>query len=334
MKIGNLKVYGIIYKITNLKNKKVYIGQTDRARGFKDRYCAHGNGIERVYNYYKRELRQGKICNNHLMKSIEKYGFDNFKVDECFDVAFSRTELDIKERIYIEYYNSTNNELGYNILKGGTGGAVTENRMRKTCRPIYNVKTKECFYSIEEAERYYNVGIDMKKTNNFKYIKDNGKDSKGRYKENSVLCLNDSKIFKNVLECYRYYTNNNQKKSGGCHISEVCNGKREYTRFNNKKYYFMYTLDYYCNSGYITSEENANKIIENYNYYKKLGFYLNDKNTLKDKKLFVLNLYKTIIMEMISEGKTHKDIADFLNCSLNLKFKFVEKNIKDFLINQ
>lgn len=33
MKIGNIEVYGVIYKITNTINNKVYIGQT--INGFK-----------------------------------------------------------------------------------------------------------------------------------------------------------------------------------------------------------------------------------------------------------------------------------------------------------
>ena len=36
MKIGNLEVYGVIYKITNKINRKIYIGQT--IEGFKKRY--------------------------------------------------------------------------------------------------------------------------------------------------------------------------------------------------------------------------------------------------------------------------------------------------------
>ena len=40
VKIGNLEVHGIIYKIENLVNHKVYIGQT--TQGFNKRYNYSG----------------------------------------------------------------------------------------------------------------------------------------------------------------------------------------------------------------------------------------------------------------------------------------------------
>lgn len=38
MKLGKLEVYGVIYKITNTINNKVYIGQTTQNKGFDRRY--------------------------------------------------------------------------------------------------------------------------------------------------------------------------------------------------------------------------------------------------------------------------------------------------------
>ena len=87
MKIGNLEVYGIIYKITNLINNKSYIGQT--VNGFNKRYPSKGIGIKRYYNFNKKMQNIGRYYNCHLQCSIEKYGFDAFKVDEIIDFAFS-----------------------------------------------------------------------------------------------------------------------------------------------------------------------------------------------------------------------------------------------------
>lgn len=115
MKIGNLEVYGIIYKIENLINHKVYIGQT--TQGFKRRYNAKGVGIERVYNYHKAHQKHDSSYNKHLLLSIEEYGFENFTVTEIIDYAFSEYELDIKEKCWIQYYNSFYN--GYNMTHGG-----------------------------------------------------------------------------------------------------------------------------------------------------------------------------------------------------------------------
>ena len=59
-----MKIYGIIYKIENLVNGKVYIGQTTRK--FNERY--YGHGIEAVYidkdtkiRDFKKDLMLGEI---------------------------------------------------------------------------------------------------------------------------------------------------------------------------------------------------------------------------------------------------------------------------------
>ena len=118
MKIGNLEVYGIIYKITNLINNKVYIGQT--TIGFEKRYRYASNiDIERVYRYHKYNKEKERSYNPHILSSIEKYGFNNFKVDKVFDIAFSKEELDIKEQSWILIYDSFKN--GYNRCEGGMG---------------------------------------------------------------------------------------------------------------------------------------------------------------------------------------------------------------------
>lgn len=119
MVIDGKEYYGIIYKIENIINHKVYIGQTSQERGFKDRYCRKGRGIERVYNSYLYEQKHNRCYNVHLFKAIEKYGFDAFVVDEIFDVALTEYELNEKEIFYIEKFDSFRN--GYNSTLGGDG---------------------------------------------------------------------------------------------------------------------------------------------------------------------------------------------------------------------
>ena len=117
--INGKEYYGIIYKIENMINHKVYIGQTSQERGFNDRYCRKGQGIERVYNSYLYERKHNRYYNVHLFKAIEKYGFDAFVVDEIFDVALTEYELNEKEIFYIEKFDSFRN--GYNSTLGGDG---------------------------------------------------------------------------------------------------------------------------------------------------------------------------------------------------------------------
>lgn len=165
MKIGNIECYGVIYKIENLVNHKVYIGQTTKKRGFKDRYCCNGKGIERVYNYHLKSKERGHCRNEHLFNSIIKYGFNKFEVCEIFDVAFSLKELNTKEECWINIYNSTNSKLGYNFRKGGDNYEFSEDSLVRNGNPIVCINTNKQYKSLEEAGRIYNTcGATIKKT--------------------------------------------------------------------------------------------------------------------------------------------------------------------------
>ena len=179
MKIGNIEVYGVIYKITNIINGKCYIGQT--VVGYKKRYKAKGNGIERIYYHNIYYRNNGRYYNDHLIKSIEKHGFKAFEVIEIYDIAFSKEELDIKEILYINKFDCINN--GYNHTEGGGGVRLfgennpfygkthsdeTKNKISKNhanvsgknnprARKIICITTGKIFDTIKEASEYYNV---------------------------------------------------------------------------------------------------------------------------------------------------------------------------------
>ena len=113
------KTYGVIYKIINKINGKVYIGQTKN--NFNKRYAYKGKGIERVYKYHKYNKENGYPFNNHLLNSIEKYGIENFEVIEEFEKCDNLDKLNEREKYWIGYYESNNNLKGYNETIGGEG---------------------------------------------------------------------------------------------------------------------------------------------------------------------------------------------------------------------
>lgn len=92
-----------IYKITNLVNGKVYIGQsTNIKRRWKDhrKDAFWKNNPEYEYPLYR---------------AMRKYGIDNFSFDileEC-----NKEDLNEKEKLYIAQYDSYQN--GYNQTEGG-----------------------------------------------------------------------------------------------------------------------------------------------------------------------------------------------------------------------
>jgi len=138
-------IYGIIYKITNIINEKVYIGQTTSKKGFNGRYCFSGEGIERVYKYHLKNRDSNRTYNKHLLCSIKQYGFDNFTVTEVFDIAFSKEGLNEKEQNCIKEFDSFNN--GYNNTLGGEGiSGLTGEKCYwygKSFSKIHRMKIKE-----------------------------------------------------------------------------------------------------------------------------------------------------------------------------------------------
>lgn len=86
-----------IYKITNLTNNKVYIGQSDRL-----------NEREREHFY---RLGKNEHHNEHLQKSYNKYGLNNFK----FEIIEESDDLDNREVYWINEYGGINSKSNYNL---------------------------------------------------------------------------------------------------------------------------------------------------------------------------------------------------------------------------
>jgi group I intron endonuclease len=100
--MNSLKITGI-YKLTNVINGKIYIGQS---KDIAERVRTHIKDCERV------DDRRGRKA---LYDDMRKYGHENFKL-EILEIC-DESELDEKEMYYIENYNATNEKIGYNRTK-------------------------------------------------------------------------------------------------------------------------------------------------------------------------------------------------------------------------
>lgn len=197
MKIGNLEVYGIIYKVTNLVNGKVYIGQTIREDGFNGRYSGKGQGIERMYNDYSSCKKNGDYYNKHLFQSIEKYGFDGFYVNETFDVAFSQEELNIKEKLWISFYKATDNRYGYNITQGGTDTFGEWNNNPKNQRYMTETRIINRIVRDKTILSKYNKEDLM--------FNHHSEQNKKRGKMRKIICLTTGKEFDSITLGAKFY---------------------------------------------------------------------------------------------------------------------------------
>lgn len=123
-----------IYRITNLVNGKVYIGQTNN---IKRRLYAHKDG-----KYHR---------NMHFARAKEKYGFDAFwlKVIEEVD------ELMVNEReiFWISHYDATNRSKGYNISEGGHRPVCTKESIQRGIETRRKLTKQRGFYHSEETKR-------------------------------------------------------------------------------------------------------------------------------------------------------------------------------------
>ena len=120
-----------IYKITNIQNNKVYIGQT--IRPIQQRFNRHINDA------------LNNILDIHFARAVRKYGKENFVVEEI-DKAQTQDELNKKEQYWINYYNSV--EEGYNET----------NAISKCGGNTYRSKTEKEMEVIKEKIRKTKIG--------------------------------------------------------------------------------------------------------------------------------------------------------------------------------
>lgn len=212
------KCYGIVYKVTNKINGKVYIGQT--VQSLNRRITTHiSHALCERDNFY-------------FHKAIVKYGKENFGW-EIIAKCYSREELNKTEIRMIEKYGAV--KKGYNFNIGGNSNAgfsrterdkqETSERMRGKRNPMYGKhpsrKTRRKMSESHSGKKHYSYG---------KYGKDNLKARKY-----IITTPSGKEIFvhgiANFCRSYR-----EEKLSYGTLI-QIAKGKRKHHKGYKCRYY-------------------------------------------------------------------------------------------------
>ena len=91
-----------IYCLRNLINNKRYVGNS--------------KGLRKRKNYHFLTLRRGRGVNFHLQNSYNKHGEENF-IFEVLEYIEDKNCLLERENYWIDFYDTTNPEKGYNMRK-------------------------------------------------------------------------------------------------------------------------------------------------------------------------------------------------------------------------
>ena len=214
------KICGI-YKIENLVNGKVYIGQSV---DIYKRWTEHKDCITSKKGY------------KPLYRAFRKYGVDNFNfeiIEKC-----SKEELNEKEIYYIEQYRAYihwEDSNGYNLTLGGEGSRgriVTEEESKLMSERMKELYSKglyinpnsikvycegKTFNSVTECADYYGINdytmrdwirgsVPMPKEWYDKGLRREDKkmsDYKTQIRSKRVIC--EGKTFESITECANYY---------------------------------------------------------------------------------------------------------------------------------
>ena len=126
-----------VYKYTNIRNGKIYIGQTKNS--LKERAQRDGLNYRECTRFYN---------------AIQKYGWDSFRPEILAD-GLTMDEANELEEYYILLYDSVNPDVGYNLAAGGLNHAMSEESralLSAKAKERYADKTRNPMYGKKHSE--------------------------------------------------------------------------------------------------------------------------------------------------------------------------------------
>lgn len=185
-------VAGLIYMVTNISNKKKYIGITMT------------NISKRWSQHVENSFTKPELNSFGLHHAIRKYGPANFKI-ERIDKAKNIGELSTKESKWIKHFK-TLKPSGYNLNAGGTGLPLTGKKIIINEKPFESISEACRYYGLNESERrtatrYINEGWSIEEALGLK--------KKTGYKYRSFMKINiEGTKFSNLAEACKFFNLN------------------------------------------------------------------------------------------------------------------------------
>ena len=292
-----------IYKITNLKNGKCYIGQTQST----------------IFRRFQRHIEDAKNgSDTHFHRALRKYPITNWIFQIIEEVP--PEELDEKEKYYIKLYDSINN--GYNITSGGQNKKASDINRKLTDNQIIEIqeRLKNTFDSFTDIGNDYGVSFScISDINTGRTWKKEQYNYPIRPRNERSMSYENFLLVIKMLQTHLFSAQKIGKilNLGGTVIGKINNGK--YTKFKYPNNITIFPIhDYKDISICSDSKVNLEKVVEILLDY----LYSNGTNNYSSKWKDVMTPphYRDII-----KGKCPKYIHRFLKTPL-LDNK--EENIK------
>lgn len=137
----------IVYKITNIINGRVYIGQTARSLAYRKR--------EHIRDALNRNWQFA------LHHAIRKYGINNFIFETIFN-CLSKKDMNQKEIESVEFFKSKK-PTGYNMTNGGEGNQGIKQSEEWVRKRIESTRKGKGFGHIQSLEERRKKGESLKK---------------------------------------------------------------------------------------------------------------------------------------------------------------------------